>query len=142
MYLDQWVWIRLAQVLSGKSDNAHDKRALERVISASDAGVIFPISVTHYIETFKISDGDRRRFLAAVMIRASKCRTLRMRKDLLRSQMLNAMHELFERPTFCQRSSKTEPKRSPKTEPVRCHYSSTAPRVTDARLVSPESRSR
>lgn len=100
VYLDQWVWIRLAQVLSGKSDNSNHKRALEKVLSASDAGVIFPISVTHYVETFKIRDGDRRRFLAAVMIRASKCRTLRARKDLLRSQMLNAMHEQFERPTF------------------------------------------
>jgi hypothetical protein len=43
---------------------------------------------------------------------------------------------------LCQRSLKTEPKRSPKSEPVRCHYSSTVPRVTDGRLVSPESRSR
>ena len=42
----------------------------------------------------------------------------------------------------CQRRSKVEPKRSPKSEPVRCHYSSTAPRVTDGRLVSPELRSR
>ncbi len=45
-------------------------------------------------------------------------------------------------PTLCQRSLKTEPKRSPKSEPVRYLYSSTVPTVTDGRLVSPESRSR
>jgi hypothetical protein len=46
------------------------------------------------------------------------------------------------RHSYCQRSLKIEPKRSPKSEPVRRHYCSTAPTVTDGRFVSPELRSR
>lgn len=70
------------------------------MIGAADAGVAFPLSCTHYIETGAIRNPRQRRDVAAVMASVSHCRTIRLRRDLLRNQLLVAMHEQFGRPTF------------------------------------------
>ncbi|MFF4802242.1 hypothetical protein ACFY1U_28205 [Streptomyces sp. NPDC001351] len=100
VYLDQWVWIRLARAANGTPREASDTDVLAAVCDASAAGVAFPLSSTHYIETNKITDPRQRADLARTMASVSHCRTLRSRRVLLRHQMLHAMHGSFSRPAF------------------------------------------
>lgn len=100
VYLDQWVWVRLAQAAIGQPRESGDDAVLTAVREASAAGVAFPLSNTHYIETARVKDPRQRRDLAAVMAPISCCRTLRRHRSMLRHQMLNAMHETFGRPAF------------------------------------------
>lgn len=100
-YLDQWVWIRLARAAVGKPDAPSDPELLQALVSAGNAGVAFPLSWTHYIETESIKNPRQRRDVADVMASISHFRTIRSRRDLLRNQLLVAMHEQFGRPTFC-----------------------------------------
>ncbi len=74
---------------------------------AANAGVAYPLSSTHYIETSSITSERQRHDLANAMASISHFRTLRSRRDLLRNQLLIAMHERFGRPTF--RPEKLEP---------------------------------
>ena len=106
-YLDQWVFIRLARAATGKPDAPSDPDLLQALIGAANAGVAFPLSWTHYIETSSIKSERQRRDLANVMASISHFRTIRSRRDLLRNQLLMAMHERFGRPTF--RPEKLEP---------------------------------
>jgi hypothetical protein len=99
-YLDQWVWIRLARAAAGKPDATTDPELLGALIDAANAGVAFPLSATHYIETASIKSARQRSDLAHVMSSISHFRTIRSRRDLLRNQLLLAMHERFGRPTF------------------------------------------
>lgn len=100
MYLDQWVWIRLARAANGEPREASDLRVLAAVRDAAADGVAFPLSTTHHIETSKTTSPRQRLDLARTMASISHCRTLRARKVLLRHQMLYAMHLTFGRPTF------------------------------------------
>lgn len=100
VYLDQWVWIRLARAAAGKPDTPRDSELLEALRDAANAGVAFPLSSTHYLETASINSGRQRTDLANVMASISYLRTIRSRRDLLRNQLLIAMHVSFGRPTF------------------------------------------
>lgn len=100
VYLDQWVWFRLAKAAAGEPREPTDVAVLEAVRDASAAGVAFPLSTTHYMETSKITDPAHRARLARTMASVSRCRTLRSRRVLLRHQMLYAMHLAFGRPAF------------------------------------------
>jgi hypothetical protein len=73
---------------------------LEALRDAANAGVAFPLSSTHYLETASINSGRQRSDLANVMASISHLRTIRSRRDLLRNQLLIAMHLSFGRPTF------------------------------------------
>lgn len=105
VYLDQWVWIRVARVLQGRPRETRDVALLEALLAASEAGVAFPLSSTHYIETSGIKDPAQRLALADVMGRISHFRTLRSRRALLRQQLLMTMHEQFGRPMFRPKTS-------------------------------------
>lgn len=100
VYLDQWVWIRLARAANGKPRENSDLEVLAAVRYAAASGVAFPISAVHHIETSKVTDPRQRLDLARTMASISHCRTLRARKVLLRHQMLHAMHLTFGRPAF------------------------------------------
>ncbi len=100
VYLDQWVWIRLARAANREPREASDLRLLAAVQDAAAEGVAFPLSTTHYIETSKITSPRQRLDLARTIASISHCRTLRARKVLLRHQMLHAMHLTFGRPAF------------------------------------------
>jgi len=100
VYLDQWVWIRLARAANGQPRDASDLRVLAAVQDAAAEGVAFPLSTTHHIETSKITSPRQRLDVAKTMASISHCRTLRARKILLRHQMLHAMHLTFSRPAF------------------------------------------
>lgn len=100
VYLDQWVWIDLARAEAGKPRRPSDPKVLTALRDAAAAGVAFPLSTTHYFETAKIKKPDQRQNLARVMASISFFRTLRGGRQLMRHQLLNAMHESFGRPTF------------------------------------------
>jgi hypothetical protein len=100
VYLDQWVWIRLAKAAKGEPREASDLQVLAAVRDAAAEGVAFPLSATHHIETSKVTSPRQRLDLALTMASVSHCRTLRARKVLLRHQMLHAMHLSFGRPAF------------------------------------------
>ncbi len=100
VYLDQWVWFRLAKADQGEPREASDLAVLAAVRQASGAGVAFPLSSTHYMETSKITNPQKRAALARTMASISRCRTLRSARVLMRHQMLCAMHLTFGRPAF------------------------------------------
>jgi hypothetical protein len=100
VYLDQWVWVRMALAEAGRPRAVEDVTALCAIRAASAAGVIFPLSATHYEETLRIKDPGQRRDLAMVMATVSEMRTLRRQTDLVRHQFLFALHETVGRPTF------------------------------------------
>ena len=100
VYLDHWVWIRLARAANGEPREASDLWVLAAVRDAAADGVAFPLSTTHHIETSKITSPRQRLDLARTMASISHCRTLRARKVLLRHQMLHAMYLTFGRPAF------------------------------------------
>jgi hypothetical protein len=100
VYLDQWVWIRLARAANGEPHEDSDLHVLAAAQDAAENGVAFPLSTTHHIETSKITDPRQRRDVARIMASISHCRTLRARKVLLRHQILHAMHLAFGRPAF------------------------------------------
>lgn len=100
VYLDQWVWFRLARADRGEPREDSDLAVLAAARQASEAGVAFPLSSTHYMETSKITNPERHAELACTMASVSRCRTLRSASVLLRHQMLNAMHVTFGRPAF------------------------------------------
>jgi len=106
-YLDQWVWIRLARAAAGKPDAPGDPELLQALIDAAEAGVAFPLAWTHYIETQSVKSPRQRQDIANVMASISHFRTIRTGRDLLRNQLLIAMHEQFGRPTF--RPEKLDP---------------------------------
>lgn len=97
VYLDQWVWVRLAKADLGEPREPSDAALLAAVREASAGGVLFPLSATHYMETSKITSPRQRGDLARTMASVSRCRTLRSRRVLLRHQMLHAMHLAFGR---------------------------------------------
>ena len=100
VYLDQWVWIRLARAANGEPHEEADLRVLAAVQASVEDGVVFPLSTTHHIETRKITNPRQRLKIARTMASISHCRTLRARKVLLRHQMLHAMYLTFGRPAF------------------------------------------
>lgn len=100
VYLDQWVWVRLAKAAAGEPRETGDDLVLKAVESARDAGVAFPLSSTHYIETSRVRSHRQRTDLANVMGSISHFRTLRPRRELLRHQLLTVMQEILGRPTF------------------------------------------
>ncbi|WP_159007453.1 hypothetical protein, partial [Streptomyces sp. NRRL S-813] len=100
VYLDQWVWVRLASAAIGQPREPSDLKVLAAVRQASEAGVAFPLSVTHYQETARITHPRQRADLARTMASISHCRTLCSGRILLRHQFLEAMHLSFGRPAF------------------------------------------
>ncbi|WP_406323767.1 hypothetical protein [Streptomyces sp. NBC_01637] len=100
VYLDQWVWVRLTLAAGGTPREPSDTQVLGAVRRAAEAGVVFPLSATHYHETSRITHPRQRADLARTMASISHCRTLCSERILLRDQFLEAMHVSFGKPTF------------------------------------------
>jgi hypothetical protein len=75
-------------------------RLLAGLRDASRAGVAFPLSATHYMESLRVTSSQRRTDVARVMSEISHCGTLRSRHALMRHQFLCAMHKAFGHPAF------------------------------------------
>jgi hypothetical protein len=100
VFLDRWVWIRLARAAKGERYEPLDREALEAVRVAASAGVAFPLTSTYYIESLTTTDPRQRTDLARIIASITSCSTIRRRHDLVSHQMLNAMHLHFGRPAF------------------------------------------
>ncbi len=100
IYLDQWVWSRLAAAAAGRPREPIDSNVLDAVVRASHVGVAFPLSSTHYIETLSVPEVVQRAALSETMSSISHIRTLRSRHLLLRDQILTSVHSLLELPEF------------------------------------------
>lgn len=100
VFLDRWVWIRLAKALNGTPQVPDDAKVLEAVRQAGLAGVAFPITSAFYIEGLRTSSERQRADLARTIATLAYCRTIRAWHVLVRHQLLQAMHEHFGRPTF------------------------------------------
>lgn len=100
VFLDRWVWIRLARAANGVPKDRSDSAVLELVREAADAGVAFPLTSVYYIESLTTHSARQRLDLARTIASITNCSTLRPRRDLVRHQMLNAMHVHFGRPGF------------------------------------------
>jgi hypothetical protein len=88
IYLDQKHWIHLAQADTGHRDGPRYAAALQAARAALAAGTaIFPLSLTHYEETLKITDPRQRGDLARVMEQLSGFTALPARR-------LTALYEL------------------------------------------------
>ena len=97
VYLDQWVWSRLAAAADGRPNGPNDVEVLTEVKSASAAGVAFPLSATHYIETTGVNEVVQRIALSGIMSEVTHMRTLKSRHLLLLDQFFNAMENLLGR---------------------------------------------
>lgn len=100
VYLDEWVWIRLARANAGNPVAPSDTDLLRALEAAAEEGVAFPLSATHYEETIRIHDPALRREIARAMAPIAMGRTLRKQSDLVRHQLLVALHETIGRPAF------------------------------------------
>lgn len=100
VYLDQWVWVRLAKAAVGRPELPSDTDVLSAVREAAESGVAFPLSSTHYFETQAVKDPRRRRDLTNVMAPISGFLALRSRRDLVQHQLRTVMHEQWGRPAF------------------------------------------
>lgn len=100
VYLDQWVWIRLARANVGRPQHNEDQRVLDAVRAAAAKGVHFPLSATHYEETARILDWRQRKDLTDVVAPISLMQTIRAQPVLMRHQFLAALHETLGRPAF------------------------------------------
>ena len=88
IYLDQKHWIHLAQADTGHRNGPRYAAALQAARAARAAGTaIFPLSLTHYEETLKITDPRQRGDLARVMEELSGFTALPARR-------LTALYEL------------------------------------------------
>jgi hypothetical protein len=69
VYLDQWVWIQLARVETGRSTDPIATAALEAIRKSAASGVAsFPLSATTYIEFDTGVSADQRQSLGQTML--------------------------------------------------------------------------
>lgn len=96
VYLDQLHWIEIAKAINGKSvkDGTHD--ALKYITESSqESKAIFPLSLSHYYETLKHSNPDRRLRLAKVMRQLSGGKTVAALKHIVNHEIQVALKEFF-----------------------------------------------
>ena len=100
VFLDRWVWIRLARALNGSPKEPDDAKVLEAVRQAGLAGVAFPITSAFYIEGLGTGSERHRTDLARTIATLAYCRSIRAWRVLVRHQLLLAMHNHFGLPAF------------------------------------------
>lgn len=72
VYLDQKCWIDLARLYYHKQTEK-ESELVGKILDASEKnGVIFPLSISHLVETMKISNERRKNELVPLMIRLSR----------------------------------------------------------------------
>ena len=98
MYLDQWVWIRLARARLSRFE-AIPSRIRDQLVSARLQGTAaFPLSEAHYLETWKQGKLRRRSELAVEMGLLSGFLTLAPMRNIWPQELDQALHERFGRP--------------------------------------------
>jgi len=97
IYLDQAKWIDLGRAMHGRPGGERFRAALDvaRHCVAMEL-VEFPLSVGHYIETWRAGDSSRRRRLAQTMLELSRGRTLARPPDLCDNELDAVISRLAE----------------------------------------------
>lgn len=88
VYLDQAKWIDLARAFHGRADGERFRGALDAARHAVRLGLVqFPLSMGHYVETWRTGNDDRRARLAQAMVALSQGRTMARPPDLCDSEL-------------------------------------------------------
>ena len=99
VFLDQNKWIELAKVAAGKTTSGNIATLYSQLTVAVDAGkVIFPLAVSHVIETSKRNDPTSRALLAETQARLSRGCVYRSRAGRLLVEMQQTIRKLFGEP--------------------------------------------
>lgn len=96
IYLDQWCWIHLARQHYGRTNDSKLADVLVLAEAALARGVVsFPLSSTHYIETFRQRDVGRRQRLSRFMARLSRMHSMLSAPYLLDAEIEKAYRERY-----------------------------------------------
>lgn len=96
IFLDQNKWIDLARVEAGVCLDAELIKLYDELVGAVESGlVIFPLTVSHILETSKRNDSASRGHVATVQARLSRGYVFRSRKARLLVEMRLAQQKLF-----------------------------------------------
>ena len=99
VFIDQNKWIDLARVRAGKGESAAICSLYDELNSAVAGGqVLFPLTVSHILETSKRNEPHSRAHLANVQATFSKGYVFRSRKARLLMEMRCALKRLFGEP--------------------------------------------
>jgi hypothetical protein len=94
VYLDQNTWIALASSHYGKSKDPAAADALAVARAGVEAGHLsFPLSATHYMETFRRGDPASRQRLGAFMAELSRFHAIAAAPDVLEAELRLAMYQ-------------------------------------------------
>lgn len=104
VYLDLNHWISLAKARVGRPDGSRFVPCLDLLVTTVGSGkVIVPLGLTHYTEVANIADVRQRADIANVMAILSGFTTLAARKERLRCEVAQALHQRLGRPLFPER---------------------------------------
>lgn len=96
VYLDQNKWIELARARSGTASVGRTADLYSQLVDAVVAGrVLFPLSVSHILETSKRNDPVSRGHLAETQAELSRGYAYRSRAGRLRVEVIATLHRLF-----------------------------------------------
>lgn len=96
VYLDQNKWIELARVHAGRVSAGPIATLYAQLISAVERGqVLFPLSVSHILETSKRNDPDSRGHVAETQAKLSRGYVYRSRTGRLEVEIRTTLHRLF-----------------------------------------------
>ncbi|MBH3328474.1 hypothetical protein I5L56_02500 [Pseudomonas oryzihabitans] len=96
VYLDQNKWIELARVQAGITTSGPLVELYSRVEAAvKQELIVFPLSVSHVIETSKRNDAKSRGCVALVQAKLSRGIAYRSRAGRLHVEVCNVMHRVF-----------------------------------------------
>lgn len=88
VYLDQNKWIDIARAMHGRADGEQYRIALDVAQQSVSMGLVrFPLSMAHYIETWRQSDAARRGRLAQTMLAISRGSALARPPDLCDNEL-------------------------------------------------------
>jgi len=97
VYLDQLHWIEIAKCVNGKPAKDGTSEALEHMNILSNSGcAVFPLSISHYYETLKHSDPNRRQRLASVMRTLSQGFSVAALRNIVRHEVRSALVSILD----------------------------------------------
>lgn len=101
IYLDQNKWIDLARAYHGLPNGQKYQEVLTKIISHVKQGkIVLPLSYTHFLETRKSKDLERRERLATVMAELSQGVTISLQSWMTKFELRKAIAKTFEKGVF------------------------------------------
>ena len=111
IYLDQNIWICLAQAYYGRNRNPDDAKVCKAVLKASESDkVIFPLSAVHMVETHRNNQQQRRERLIDFMIEVSKMYTIPNYEYLIYAELYRAIIKRLDPEVFQEMIKRLDPR--------------------------------